>query len=235
MLSIINFLQNNKTILLIASIFVLLITIIAISVIRKKKQKISTNDLAIISIFSALSMVLYFIKFPLPIFPSFLEVNLSMLPIIIIGFMFGPIEGLMAVLIRTMLKLPFTSTLCVGEFADFLIGTAVVLSSSIIYQKHKNKKGAIVALICGCIAWVIMGVLSNYLINIPFYLALYFDNNVNALVGALSIIPGVNESNYMIKYLLFAALPFNLLLSVVVCTITFLVYKKISTFIKKFH
>lgn len=235
MLSIINFLKVNKTILLIISIIVLLLMVFVISFIRKKKQKLSTNDLTIISIFSALSMVLYFIKFPIPIFPSFLEVNLSMLPIIIIGFMFGPVEGLIAVLIRTMLKLPFTSTLCVGEFADLLIGCVVVLTSSIIYEKHKNKKAAFLALVFGSIAWVIMGVISNYLINIPFYLALYFDNNVNALVGALSIIPGVNESNYMSKYLLFAVVPFNLILSTIVSSITFLVYKKISTFIKKFH
>ena len=229
-LTFIDFIKQNTLILKISLILILILFVVLIFFINKIKLKkdIKIRNIVLISIFSALSYVLYFIKISLPIFPSFLEMNLSMLPIIILGFILGPSEGISAVLIRTVLKLPFTSTACVGEIADMLIGLIVSLSTSLIYKNHKTKKGAIIALIIGCILWTISSVVINYLINIPLYLAMYFNNDKSILIGMLSMIPNVNETNYMIKYLLYAVVPFNLILSSIVSLITFLIYKKIS-------
>ena len=44
----------------------------------------------------------------------------------------------------------------------------------------------------------------------------------------------MNENNYMGRYLLFATLPFNLLLSITINIITFLVYKRISPLVHEF-
>lgn len=235
MLSFIDKLTNNTLLVKILVAVIMVLVIVALWLVRslKTKRKMTIRDISLISIFAALSFVLYFLKISLPIFPSFLEMNLSMLPIIMIGFILGPVEGVTVVLLRTFLKIPFTSTACVGEIADMLIGLAVVLTTSIIYDYHKTKKGAIIALIFGSVAWILAGVITNWLINIPFYVALYFNNDVNILIGLLSMIPNVNESNYMIKYLLFAVVPFNLILSCIVSLITFLTYKKISFLCKK--
>lgn len=234
-LSFVEKLQENTTILKLLVALAIIVVLVVLWLIRvfKLKKAMTLRDISLISLFAALSFILYFLKISLPIFPSFLEMNLSMLPIIIIGFILGPIEGVTVVLLRTCLKLPFTSTACVGELADMLIGITVVLTSSIIYDHHKTKKGAIISLVFGSISWVLISVLTNWLINIPFYLALYFNNDVNVLIGLLSMIPNVNESNYMIKYLLFAVVPFNLILSAIVSLITFLIYKKISFLCKK--
>lgn len=234
-LSFVEKLQENTTILKLLVALAIIVVLVVLWLIRvfKLKKAMTIRDISLISLFAALSFLFYFLKISLPIFPSFLEMNLSMLPIIIIGFILGPIEGVTVVLLRTCLKLPFTSTACVGELADMLIGIAVVLTSSIIYDHHKTKKGAIISLVFGSISWVLISVLTNWLINIPFYLALYFNNDVNGLIGLLSMIPNVNESNYMIKYLLFAVVPFNLILSAIVSLITFLIYKKISFLCKK--
>jgi len=193
-------------------------------------------QMVIIANLSALSLLFYFIlKFPLPfIFPSFLDIQFSNLPAIIGGFILGPIGGASIIVIRTLIKLPFSTTAGAGEMIDLLIGMSTVLTSSIIYRKMKTKKGAIIASISGMFVWTFVALLANYLFVIDFYIAFYFNGSVDSLVGMLSVIPGVNSENYMEKYLLYAALPFNILLSGLVYGITFLVYKRISHFIDFF-
>ena len=136
-----------------------------------KKTKKILDYMTKIAIFSALSTILYFFpKFPLPfLFPSFLDVQFSNLPAILGGFAMGPIGGAIIVVIRTIIKLPFSSTAYVGEFGDLLIGLATVLTSSLIYKHCKTKKGGILGLVFGSIAWVVVAMIVNAIILIPFY------------------------------------------------------------------
>lgn len=194
------------------------------------------KKIALTAILSTLATILYmFIKFPLPmLFPSFLDFQVSNLPAIIGGFLLGPVYGSLIVIIRFLIKLSFTSTQYVGELADLIIGLAVVISSSIIYKKNKTRKGALIALTTSTVIWVITSVLLNRYVLVPFYIELVFKGDVNAFVNFCKIIPGINEQNYMQKYLVYAVLPFNLLLSISVNLITFLVYKRLSNFIKTY-
>ena len=233
-LNFIELLTNNKLLVMLLTIIALLVIVSVMWIIKGKKEKITSKKIASLGIFTAFSIVLYFLKFNLPfIFPSFLEINFSLLPIIIVGFMFGPVEGITVVLLRAIIKIPFTSTFCVGELADALIGIPVVLVSSLIYIKFHSKKGALISLLFGVFTWIFAAVLANYFINVPFFIQLYCNGNVSAFLGALSIIPGVTEENYLIKYLFLAVVPFNGLLSILVSTVTFLVYKKISILFNK--
>jgi riboflavin transporter FmnP len=109
----------------------------------------------------------------------------------------------------------------------------VILVTSLIYKKYHTRKGAVVSLLLGILTWIVAGVLSNYLINVPFFLELYCNGNVEAFISALSVIPGVTAENYMIKYLIYATVPFNALLAAVVSFVTFIVYKKISILFEK--
>lgn len=236
LLNFIYFLKQYQTLVKIIIIAVLIIAIVALIVYAIKKEKQLTKRekikrITFISILSAFSFVLYMVKFNLPfIFPSFLEVHFSNVPVLIGGFLYGPIAGVIVVIVRMILKVPFTSTAGVGEFADLIIGIAIVLVSSIIYQKNKSKKGAVIALISSSLTWTIIAFISNWLILIPFYIYFYFGgyDNIQALIGLMKVIPGVNENNYMIKYLIYGNLPFNLLLSSAVSIVTFLVYKRVS-------
>lgn len=189
--------------------------------------------MTVIANLTALSVLFYFtLKFPLPfIFPSFLDIQFSNLPAIIGGYALGPIAGGAIVVIRTIIKLPFSSTAMVGETIDLVIGLSTVLTSSIIYKKIKTKKGAFIGMLAGMFVWVIIAVLANYLFVLDFYIDFYFDGAVEPLVGMLSVIPGVDTTNYMSKFIWYAAVPFNILLSGLVYLITFLVYKRISNLI----
>ena len=185
-------------------------------------------QITIVANLTALAYLLYYIKFPLPfIFPSFLDIQLSNLPAIIGGFALGPIAGGAIVVIRTSLKLLSTSTAGVGELVDLIIGLSTVLTSSVIYMKMKTKKGAIIAMVFGMLAWILASVLTNWLFAFDAYVELYFGGILEDALILLKVIPGVTTENYMSKYIFLAIIPFNILLSGLVYTITYLVYKRI--------
>lgn len=238
LLTFVDFLKGNLNIIKISIICLLIISLITLVVIAKKREEQLTKSerikrISSISILSALSFVLYMVKFNLPfIFPGFLEIQFSNVPVLIGGFLYGPIAGIIIVIVRMVIKVPFTSTAGVGEFADLIIGLAIVLVSSLIYQKNKTKKNAVKALGYSSLTWVFIGLVSNWLILIPFYIGFYFDGNVQSLVGMLSVIPGVDENNYMWKYLLFGNIPFNLVLSVAANFVTFIIYKRVSILVQ---
>lgn len=194
-----------------------------------KRRKL-INKITKIGIFAALSSVLYYIKFPLPtLFPSFLEINFSMIPIIIVGLMYGPIDAALVVLIRFIIKMPSTHTYYVGELADLIIGILTIVPSATIYHFNRTKKGGYISLGIAFVVWIISGTLSN-LITIPFYVRFY---SLEGVLGALSIIPGVTKDNYLTKYLIYGALPFNALLAFFVCLVTLFLYNHISKIFKE--
>ena len=230
-----DFMKENKTAIMIIMMILFFVGLIVLSFVyffksfKKKKRGEKIRHMTSIAIFATLSIIFYLtLKFSLPIFPSFLKINFSNLPILLGGFLLGPVEGMIIILIRTVAVIPFSGTFYVGELADLIISSAVLLISSIIYVKHKTRKGALVSLAFAALTWIVVGCVANYLILVPAYITLFFGGNVNVFVSMLEMIPGVNESNYNIRYVLFGALPFNALLSLGVSIITYLVYKRMS-------
>ena len=198
---------------------------------KKRRRKRIIRFIVVTSIMSALSTVLYFLRFPLPfLFPGFLKIQFSTLPLLILGFLEGPVAGIIALTVKTLISLPFSNSAYIGEFADFVIGTCVILTASLIYRVNKTKKGGIIALLFSSLAWILSGAIMNYFVLIPFYVNAF---GLDAVVGMLSIIPNVNNDNYLGLYILFANIPFNLLLSLVVNIVTYLTYKKISNIVKR--
>ena len=201
------------------------------------KKKRIIDYIAKTAIFSALSFILYlFPKFPLPFFPSFLDIQFSNLPALLGGFVLGPLGGCIIVIVRCLLKLilGMSSTAGAGEIADLLLGLAVVFSSSMIYKYNKNRKGGIVALIVAVVVWVVSSVFINCYINIPVYLELFFKGDIEGLVAMCKlVIKGINADNFMEYYIKYAVIPFNFILATLVSLITFFVYKRISLIFKK--
>ena len=194
-----------------------------------RKHNITTKRLVMVAILTALSVILYItLKFPMqaliPIIPGFLDVNFSMLPIIICLFMIDWKDALVMVVLRFLIKLPMSSTMYVGEIADLVMGAFVVLVTALVYHYTKNIWLLLTTVV---ISWSIAGVFTNAFINVPLYLKLFFGNNLDAFVGAISCIPGVNESNYMLYYLGIGVIPFNLILSVVIGLFSVLVFKRL--------
>ncbi len=194
----------------------------------------SASNIAKLGIFSALATVLYFLNFPLPFFPPFLEIHLSDLPALICGFAMGPWGGVITVLIKVLIKLPFSSTFGVGECADLITGLLYVLPASIIYLKGKNKRSAVIGIIVGATCSVVASIFANWLVIVPFYLEV-MNYELSMLVGVCSkVIPFITEQNFFPCYLFLSVLPFNALRCLFSALVTVFVYKRVSNLLKRF-
>lgn len=196
------------------------------------KQLFTTKKMAIVAILASMSAVLMLISFPLPFFPSFYRLDFSEVPVLIGAFALGPIYGIMIEVIKIILNtiLNGTITAYVGEIANLLIGISFVVPASIIYRANKTKKGALIALLSSMMIMTTCAVVLNYFVLIPAYSAianfpleaiLSMGSKINPLV--------VNK----LSFVLFMTLPFNVLKGVLVSIILIMIYKNISTLIKR--
>ena len=192
-----------------------------------KTHYFNAKNMTRLAIFSALSYVLYmFVKLPLPIFPQFLELQFSDMPALLAGFMMGPWSGAIVIVIRTVLKLPFSHTACVGELGDLIIGLAFVLTAAYIYKFRRTLKGAVVSLAAGVVSTTRVAMLINRVMLIPFYSwYMGFDN----IIGLVRLIfPAVTQDSFYFYYIVCAVLPFNLLRGLVCALVTFALYKQLE-------
>ena len=201
-------------------------------------KKMSIKQMSVIAIFSALSVILYYFgKFNLPFFPSWLDIQFSDVPALLTSFMYGPFSGVLVIIVRFFCKLPGTSTVGVGEFADVLIGVTLCIVAGIIYKKHRTLKGAICAMAIGMLSATVMATIANWLILIPAYKEIAKFPQV-ALTGTMDTILGgqgiVTDSNFMVYYLFIGVIPFNLFRYSLVFVITLLLYKRLKMLIVHF-
>lgn len=195
---------------------------------HRKEELFSAKNIAKIAVLTAVAYVLYmFVKFPLPmLFPAFLDIQFSDLPALIGGFAMGPWAGCLIVLIKCLLKMPFSTTACVGEIADIIMGVAFVLPAAILYKKAKSKKSAFVGVIIGAVCCIIASVLANWLLLIPFYAQVF---GWDAILGMVSsLYANVTQASFYTYYILLAVIPFNVLRCSIVVAFTFLLYKRVS-------
>ena len=201
-------------------------------------KKMSIKQMSVIAIFSALSVILYYFgKFNLPFFPSWLDIQFSDVPALLTSFMYGPFSGVLVIIVRFFCKLPGTSTVGVGEFADALIGVTLCIVAGIIYKKHRTLKGAICAMAIGMLSATLMATIANWLILIPAYKEIAKFPQA-ALTGTMDTILGgqgiVTDSNFMVYYLFIGVIPFNLFRYTLVFVITLLLYKRLKMLIVHF-
>lgn len=189
-----------------------------------------------VAIFGALSAILYivpFLKFPLPFFPSFLEFHFDEIPVFIAGFAYGPFSAFAVLVVKTIIKLPFTSTLTVGEWADLIYSSAFIIPAAIIYQRRRDIKGVIAGFSLGFIVQIIVSLVFNVYIMIPFYMFVMGFPEAAILAMAQAANPAVTNIGWSLGFL--AIVPFNLLKNTMVVILTFLVYKSIHQFMVRFE
>lgn len=209
----------------------------SIRVSKKEKESIfSARFIARVGVFASISAILYcvpFLKFAIPGFPSFLEIHFDEIPAFFAGFAFGPISGIAVILIKTIIKLSMSSTLCVGELTDLILSVSFILPASIIYKHHRKFKGALLGILVGTVLQIIIAMLLNVYVMIPFYeFVMGFPEG--ALLGMMK------KANPMItdvgwSYALFAVLPFNAIKDGAIILITLLIYKPLHRLIERIH
>ena len=193
----------------------------------------SIKTLAKIAIMAAVAVVIMLVSFPLPsIAPTFYKLDFSEVAVLIGSFALGPVAGIIIEALKILLNLVFngTNTAFIGEFANFLMGCALVVPAGLIYQKNRTRKGAITGIAVGIICMVIAGDLLNYFLLIPAYVSIAHFPLEAIIAAGTKIFPFINST---LSLVLVCVTLFNLVKGVLVGLITALVYKRVSPLLKK--
>ena len=199
-----------------------------------KKHIISTKFITRSAVFAAISIILYIVPYfniALPIFPAFLKIHIDEVPVFIAGFAYGPWSAVFILLVKTLAKLPMTSTGGVGELADLIYSAAFIIPAAIIYKKHKTLKGAFIGLGVGTIFQLVVSCFVTTFLILKFYIFVMGMSEGMILGMCQAINPKI--TNLQWPFLFFVSLPFNALKDVVVILITILLYKKMHRFIDR--
>ncbi|MDT3983124.1 ECF transporter S component, partial [Staphylococcus ureilyticus] len=86
-----------------------------------------TKRLITISMLSAVSFILMFIKFPIPFLPPYLTLDFSDIPALLATFSLGPVAGIIILFIKNLLNFLFNIGDPVGPIANFLAGASFIL------------------------------------------------------------------------------------------------------------
>lgn len=191
------------------------------------------KTMAKISFLAAIAFILMYFDFPIPFLaPTFYKIDFSEVAVLVGGFALGPLAAMIIEGLKIFLYVLFkgSGTAYVGEFANFLIGCALVVTASYYYQKNRSKKNAVIGLIIGSILMTVTGLILNYFVLIPAY-SIFFGLDLDTIIkmGA-AIIPIINDK---FSFVLLATTPFNIVKAVVVSVLTILLYKHISPLLKK--
>lgn len=198
----------------------------------KQNKLLTTKNVVLMGMFSALAGVLMLFEIPLLfIAPPFYKLDFSEVPIMVGTFALGPVAGVIMELLKIMIKLILkpTSTAFVGEFANFVVGCALIVPAGIIYRLKKTRKGAIIGMMTGMVIMIVIGVVVNAQVMLPFF-SKFYGMPLEKIVGMGSAInPAVCN---VWTFALICVGPFNMMKAIVVSLVTGLIYKRISILIR---
>ena len=176
--------------------------------------KSRTLMLAKMALMVAITVICTFVHFPILPMAPFLEFEVSDIPILISGFVFGPIQGLVigivSILLRALIMSPPSGPY--GLLMHIIAIGVFVFVASAIYKKFKTRKWGLLSLIIGGLCMTAVMIPANLIIT-PLFLGMP--------VGVIQA---------MILPIL---LPFNLLKMAINTAVVFLLYKRLSPFLHK--
>ena len=196
-----------------------------------EKKKLSTKEIVMIGMFGAISSVLMLLEISFPLIPSFIKFDFSELPVILGGYMMGPVAGALIAFIKVALHfvLKGTSTMGVGELSNFMGSIFYMLPSVLIYHKLRSKKGAAISLVIGTIFCSCCLLITNSFFIFPMY-AKVFGMPMDAFVSMGSAVNPLVTSYFTL--MLFSVFPFNLVKYGIISFLSFHMYKRLKHTLK---
>ncbi len=188
-----------------------------------------TKKITYSAMFAAIATIVMFFEFPLPFMPPFLKVDLSGAVSLLAAFMFGPVSAILITLVKDIIHSFSTTTGYVGEIGDFLMTSAFCVVASLTYRRVHTKKGAVTGMALGTVVMAIVGCFTNKYMLIPFFSQVMPIEDILSACSAINPLIGSVDT-----YIIFGALPFNLIKGCILSVITLLLYKRLSVFIKEY-
>ena len=190
--------------------------------------KDTTHNLTVAAMLSAVAFILMFIEFPVPmLIPAFIKMDFSDLPALLGAFALGPVYGVIISFMKNLLHIVIkgTSTACVGELSNFILGAIFSAVAGYLYKHHKSRKTAIIGAVAGAVAMGVLSVPSNYFVVYPAYVQFYH-MPLEAILGMYqAILPSADS---LIKCLILFNLPFTLVKGLLDAVLCMLIYKPLS-------
>ena len=179
----------------------------------KKSSRMDTKKMVVLAMMTAIAYVAVFI-FRIPVV-LFLKYEPKDVIITIGGFLFGPFASmLMSAVVSLVEMVTISGTGPIGALMNFLSTVSFACTAAIMYKKVHTITGAVIGLVTGSVVMVGIMLAWNYLIT-PLYMETPREAVAEMLVPVF--------------------LPFNLLKAVLNSAITMLLYKPLSTVMRKAH
>ena len=195
--------------------------------IRDRRQLSGAKTISFVAIFGAIAAILMYIEVPLFFAPAFYQIDFSEVPILICTFYLGPVAGVACEMLKIILKLFLkgTTTAFVGDFANFVVGCALVLPASIIYHCRKTRATAIWGMVAGTLIMTVFGSAFNAIYLLPKFAQLYGMPLDTIIAMGTKIRGGVSS---VTTFVMLCVAPLNLLKGAMVSVLTMLLYKKVA-------
>ncbi|WP_062104777.1 ECF transporter S component [Bacillus niameyensis] len=185
-------------------------------------KNFSVRSFVLIGMLSSLSFILMMIKFPIPIFPSFLKVDFSDIPALIAAFTLGPVAAILVELFKNVLDYIASSSetgIPIGHLSNFASGILFVLPTYWIFNRFKAKWGLVVSLISATLFMSIIMSLLNYFAILPAYIKLLNWPAMSTSELRVMVVGGI--------------LPFNIVKGLIVTVVFVLLYSRLQHWLNK--
>ncbi len=183
-------------------------------------RKTSFYHIVVISLLATCGVLLMLWQMPYPGAP-WLKIDLSDVPVLIGGFAFGPLAGIFILLLKNVLffVLKFHPIELIGVPMNIISTAVLVVVSSSIYHRNKTWSNALVGLFSGMVASIVVMIFMNYWI-MPHFIKWFMPH-----------MP-LPSSEKLTETVIFVVVPFNFVKDALNGALTFLLYKRVSLFIK---
>lgn len=185
----------------------------------KNIQSSKLLKLIILALLGSISLVLFFLNFPLPFLPAYLKIDFSEVPALMAGLIFSPVAGVIVVAIKNVLYLLVSGAGDpIGVAANFLAGLMFVVPVSMLYHKFKGVKSVVSGLVTGTIIMAVGMSVLNYFFVLPAY-AWFMGWEMTEQIKWISVIAGV--------------LPFNIIKGIVIGLLFVPLFVKMRSWIEQ--
>ena len=177
-------------------------------------MKLTVKKITTLAMLAAMAyIVMAFIRIPIMPAAPFLEYDPKDIFFVIAGFLFGPLESLVIIVLVCLIEMVTVSTSGpIGLLMNVIASVCFVIPAALIYKKKKTLPFAVIGLAAGVLCMTGSMVLWNWLIS-PLYMG----------VPQEVIVPMLPT--------VFA--PFNLIKAGINMGLTLMIYKPISTILRK--
>ena len=177
-------------------------------------MKLTVKKIATLAMLAAIAyVIMVFIRIPIMPAAPYLEYDAKDVFFVIAGFLIGPIEGLVVVILVCLIEMVTVSTSGpIGLLMNVIASLCFVIPAAAIYKAKKSTVTAVIGLLTGVFCMTGSMILWNYLIT-----PLYTGTPREVIVGMLPTI----------------FLPFNLIKAGINMALTLMIYKPISIILHK--